>query len=78
MYIVNDEGTFFCSRCAAYTASKWDTDAGRQSLEWTKYKFFAIIQIEADPVGIGQKYIEQRRCVCQIGNGARFIANQSA
>ena len=62
-----------CRRCAAYAAAERNLRAGRPALKWAKMQHIAAGKVEARPVDIRQRFIQQRGCVRQRRKRLRIL-----
>lgn len=77
MHIVNPLYGVRLRRSAADPLSKGDADAGRLSLKGAEDKLLTFCQIEASPVNLFQRKVEQGGSVCQIGNDIPLVFYQA-
>ena len=63
---------------AAHALAERDAHAGRQALERTDHQLGAVVEIEADPVEVGQRVVDQRRQVGGVGDAVALAGQQAA
>ena len=63
---------------AAHALAERDAHAGRVALERTDHQFVAVVEIEADPVQLGQRVEHQRGQVGGVGDAVAFAREQAA
>ena len=78
MHVIDALGRAGARRGAADALVQRDADAGGQALERTDHKFPAVVEIEADPVEVGQGVVDQRGEVGGVGDAVGLAGQQSA